>query len=451
MEFKIRKGLDIRLEGAATRTFKRPDTSTCFVRPSDFRWIKPRPLVQSGDTVEIGSPLFCSKEDERIIVASPVNGTVREIVRGERRAIECLIIDTTPADFFFRQYSVPQPKDSREIADLMLANGLWPFIRQRPFSTIPNPDSRPKALFISCFDSAPLAPETALLLKGREDEFYEGVRILQQLIGDENKIHLCMRKEADNGLFESVKSVHLHYFKGPHPAGNVGTQIHRIEPIDKGETVWFVQPQDVATIGRFFLNGVLSFEKNVAFTGPSLKNTGFYSMPYGADLSSIFQEEITDESVRKISGNILTGKKIEQFQTVRFYDSQVTVLEEGGRRELIGWLLPGFKKWSFSHTFVAWLFGKKTFAHDTTLHGGRRNFVMTDVYEKVFPFEILPTELLKACITKDIEMMEELGIYEVDDEDFALCEVVCPSKTECQKIIRDGLYLLKMELEGKKL
>lgn len=449
MEYKIRKGLDIQLGGRADRSVRRMETNTYLIRPDDFRWLKPRLLTQVGDTVDVGTPLFCSKEDERIIVVSPVSGTIREIARGERRAIEAIVIDADSQPSFARQCSIPQSTDGHGIADLLLQNGLWPFLRQRPFSIIPNPDSRPKALFISCFDSAPLAPETTMLLSGREDEFQEGIRILRKMLGDGCPLHLCLRKGDDNTLFESIENVNLHYFEGPHPAGNVGTQIHRIAPIDKGEFVWFIHPQDVATIGRFFLNGVLSFEKTVAFTGPCLKEPCYYTMTYGADIRPTLDAEIACDNTRRISGNILTGKKIEQFQSIRYYDTQVTVIEEGGQREFIGWLLPGFNKWSLSHTFTAWLRSRKTFSHDTSLHGGRRTFVMTDVYEKVFPFEILPTELLKACLVKDIEQMEELGIYEVDDEDFALCEVVCPSKTECQKIIRDGLHQLKMELEGK--
>jgi len=443
--------LDIRLEGAAAHTFKRLESSTFYICPEDFRWLKPRLLVQPGDTVEIGTPLFCSKEDERILVVSPVNGTVREVVRGERRVVEAIVINTEAQTSISRQLAVPHPADKSEIAGLLLQNGLWPFLRQRPFSTVPCPDKLPKSLFISCFDSSPLAPDTATLLQGREDEFKEGVGILRQMLGEGCPIHLCLKKGADNALFESAENVQLHYFKGPHPAGNIGTQIHRITPIDKGDSVWYVHPQDLATIGRFFLNGVLSFEKAVAFTGPCLKNPCYCTMPFGVDISNLLNEEVIRENTRRISGNILTGKKIDQYQTVRFYDTQVTVIEEGGQRELFGWLLPGLRKWSISHTFMAWLFRNKSFSHNTSLHGGRRNFVMTDVYEKVFPFEILPTQLLKACLVKDIEMMEELGIYEVDDEDFALCEVVCPSKTECQKIIRDGLYQLKMELEGKKI
>ena len=440
MEFRIRKGYDLRLDGEARREVRPLATVRHYVRPSDFRWLAPKLLVQAGSAVEVGTPLFCSKADERVTVVSPVKGTVREIVRGERRSIQAIVVEVFPSDPFRKTVDFAEPTGSSELAELLLTHGLWPMLRQRPFSVIPSPDTRPKALFVSCFDSAPLAPDYGFLLQGREAEFREGVRRLHQLLGESCPIHLCVRSGAENACFETAENVGLHYFKGPHPAGNVGTQIHRIDPIDKGETVWHIHAQDVAAIGRFFLTRTLSFERTVAVTGPCIKSPCYYTLSYGADLSSLFENEVTGENNRKISGNVLIGSQLSEFPSVRFYDTQVTVIPEGGEREFIGWLLPGFRKWSLSHTFTAWLSRRKTFSHNTSLQGGRRAFVMTDIYEKVFPFEILPMQLLKACLAEDFEQMEDLGIYEVDDEDFALCEVVCPSKMECQKIIREGLY-----------
>ena len=440
MDFRIRKGLDIRLDGAARREVRPLETVRYYVSPSDFRWLKPQLRMQAGSEVEVGTPLFASKDDERVVVVSPVKGTVREIVRGERRSVETIVLEAFPSDPFRKQVDFTEPETSDEVASLLLSNGLWPFLRQRPFSVIPSPDSRPKSLFIRCFDSAPLAPEHDFLLQGRAEEFREGVRRLHQLVGAGCPIHLCLRDGAENACFEAAENVQFHHFSGPHPAGNVGPQIHRIDPIDKGECVWYIHSQDVAAIGRFFLTHTLSFERMVAITGPCIKSPRYYTMVYGADISTILQEQIEAKNVRIISGNILTGQQLSQFPHVGLYDTQLTVIAEGGEREFIGWLLPGFRKWSLSHTFTAWLFRRKTFRHNTSLHGGRRAFVMTDVYEKVFPFEILPLQLLKACLTDDIEQMEELGIYEVDDEDFALCEVVCPSKMEWQKTVRTALY-----------
>lgn len=446
MHLKIRKGLDIKMAGSAADKVLRLTSDCYYVRPSDFRWFVPKLLVAAGDEVEVGTPLFCSKADERVVIVSPIRGVVKEIVRGERRVVEAVVLTPVSEETACRRGTIENPQDRESLVKVLMENGLWPFLRQRPYSIIANPDFLPKSLFISCFDSAPLAPDFSILLRGRFDDFREGVRRLKQLVGRDCPINLCLPAGKDNAYFEAVENVNCHTFQGPHPAGNVGTQIHQIDPIDKGDVVWYIHPQDVAAIGRFFLTGELSFEKMIAFTGPCAQEPCYYSMVYGADASSLMQKT-TQEKVRVISGNVLTGVKMETFPTVRFYDAQVTVIAEGGEREFIGWLLPGFNKWSISHTFLAWIFRNKKFPHTTSLQGGRRNFVMSDVYDKVFPFAILPMHLLKACLVGDIEQMEELGIYEVDDEDFALCEVVCPSKTECQKIIREGLYQLKKDTE----
>ena len=464
--YRIRRGLDIKMTGSARQMLEQHTPPTYYVCPPDFRWLKPKLLVNEGDSVEIGTPLFCRKEDERIVVVAPVEGTVRTIVRGEKRAIEAIIIDRKDNSETSRPVDISETNDVNSLKQMLLANGLWPFLRQRPFSVIPCPDSQPKALFISCFDSSPLAPDYKILLKGKKDEWEKGICILKQVIGP-SPIHLCLRKGDDNTFFESTENVDIQYFKGPHPAGNVGTQIHRIAPIDKGETVWYIHPQDVVTIGRFFLRKELSFEKTIALTGPKMEQPGYISTIYGADLSEILKNNnvvshfsrrhrrhdatLRAENIRYIAGNVLTGKQMTEFNATHFYDSQVTAIAEGGEREIIGWLLPGLRKWSFSHTYLSWLYpsqftpkenNSNFLIYNTSLNGGRRTFMMTDVYDKVFPFSIIPLSLLKACLTQDIEQMEELGIYEVDDEDFALCEVVCPSKMECQQIIRDGLFLL---------
>lgn len=442
----IKKGLDVKLDGMAElRTLDFPDALSHYIRPSDFRWLTPRLRVAENDMVEVGTPLFADKQDERVVIVSPVKGCVRQIVRGEKRAIRAIVIESETEAATCRSVDVPMPSNSQEVRTLMLQYGLWPMLRQRPFSVIPNPDSQPKAVFVSCFDSAPLAPDSGWLLRGKEDAFRKGLDILR-ILTNGVPIHLSLQEGADNMLFEQCgnvcDNVQLHYFQGPHPAGNVGTQIHYIDPIRKGESVWYIAPQDVAIIGRFFAERMLSFGKMFAMTGPAATTTGYFTAIYGANLSNLFKQERGREEFRFISGNVLTGEKMDDFPTVRFYDRQVTVIREGGRREWLGWLLPGLKKWSFSHTFLSWLTPRKAYRHDTSLHGGRRAFMMTDVYDKVFPFDILPLPLLKACYIKDIEQMEALGIYEVDDEDFALCEVVCPSKMECQQIVRDALFEL---------
>jgi len=445
MKFKITKGLDLKMDGAAMdRALDFALPGTFHIRPADFRWLKPKLLVQAGDRVEIGTPLFCDKQDERIVIVSPVAGSVQEIARGEKRVIEEITIardEDAPTET-----TVPfePPTDGQTVRKLLLQSGLWPCLRQRPYSTVPYPDTKPKAVFVSCFDSNPLAPDFNVLMRDKEEDFRQGIKMLQ-LASDNVPVHLCMQENTDNQIFEATENIQMHYFSGPHPAGNVGTQIHRIDPLDKGETVWFLDPQDVARIGRFFANHILAFDKTAALTGPAVKNTGYFNTIYGADLSTLLADNLTQEKVRIISGSVLSGSKLGDSPTLAFHDRQITVIAEGGQREILGWLLPGLKKWSLSHTFLSWLTPKRTYDVNTSLHGGRRAVMMTDVYDKVFPFDLMPLQLLKACDIKDIEQMEALGIYEVDSEDFALCELVCPSKKEWQQIVEEALYELRMK------
>lgn len=441
MEYRIRKGLDLRIAGAPLPMVEAlPPSECCYIRPSDFRWLTPKLLVQPGDVVQVGTPLFADKSDERIVFTSPVEGTVREVVRGEKRVIECIILSVDRNQPTVRKVDFNPPATPDALRALLLQYGLWPCFRQRPFSIIPNPDTHPKALFIPCFDSAPLAPSYKVLVNDYRDDFLAGLRAMHLLVGDQVPIHLCMSHKEDNLFLEALHDVQLHYFNGPHPAGNLGPQIHRISPLDKGETVWYIQPWNVAMIGRLLSKGELSFNRIFALTGPAIRHPHYYSTTYGMDVSRSFDQNLSEKNSRIISGNVLTGADVGDYVTFRFYDTQLTLLPEGGERELLGWLLPGFHKWSFSHTFLAWLVRHHTFPFNTSQHGDRRNFVVTGVYDKVFPFQhILPLELMKACMTHNIELMEELGIYEVEDEDFALCEVVCPSKMPCQEIVREGL------------
>ncbi|MBR4136273.1 MAG: Na(+)-translocating NADH-quinone reductase subunit A [Bacteroidales bacterium] len=445
MQYHITKGLDLKIAGAASDVMLELPLSDQFrVSPSDFRWLKAKLMVQSGDRVEIGTPLFCDKQDERIVIVSPVAGTVQEIVRGEKRVIKAITIVRDADAPVQAKVSFAEPTDSDSVRALLLQHGLWPCLRQRPFATIPNPDITPKAIFVPCFDSNPLAPDYNVLLRGQEEHFLYGLKMLQRAAGDV-PTHLCMREGADNQLFEKAEAVEKHYLSGPHPVGNVGTHIHLIDPLEKGETVWFIHPQEAARIGQFFAEHVLQFEKTAVLTGPEVSNTGYFRTVYGADLTNLLTDNLTQENVRIISGSVLGGRQCQQPPVLGFYDQQMTVIAEGGKREILGWLLPGLKKWSLSRTFLAWITPKRTYEVDTSLHGGRRAFMMTDVYDKVFPMDLLPLEILKACEIKDIEKMETLGIYEVDSEDFALCELVCPSKKECQKIVEEGMREIRVK------
>ena len=445
MNVIITKGLDLKLNGTANDTtldFALADTF--HIRPSDFRWLNPKLLVQEGDRVQVGTPLFHDKQDERVVIVSPVEGKVQEIVRGEKRVIEEITITRDPESATEATFHFDAPTDGESIRKLLLQYGLWPCLRRRPFSVIPSPDVKPKSIFVPCFDSNPLAPGFNILMRGQEEYFRYGIQMLQ-LASDNVPVHLCMKEGVDNQLFESVENVEKHYFSGPHPVGNVGTHIHHIDPIEKGDTVWYIDPQEVARIGRFFAEHVLQFGKTAALTGPSVKNPGYFTTVYGADLTAMLTDNLTQENVRVISGSVLSGSKLGLSPTLRFHDHQITVIAEGGKREILGWLLPGLKKWSASHTFLSWLTPKRTYDVDTSLHGGRRAIMMTDVYDKVFPFDLMPLQLLKACEIKDLEQMEALGIHEVDSEDFALCELVCPSKKEWQRIVEEALLELRVK------
>ena len=438
---KIRQGLDLQLDGGATSVVEPYATGRYYIRPSDFRWMTPQLLVREGDPLSVGTPLFADKRDPRVRVCSPVDGTLTQVVRGDKRRILALVMEAKETQPGSSLIEVPDNPTPQQIRDILLQYGLWPALRQRPFSVIANPDGTPDAIFVSCFDSAPLAPDFNVLLKGREAEWNEGIRVLRQICPDV-PIHLGLRKDGDNALFEGTEGVDLHYFSGPHPAGNVGTQIDFIRPLDKGDVVWYIHPWQVAAFGRLILRHTLSYERCIALVGPAEPRPRYVAMTYGADLSPLLTPDPQGRAVRNISGSVLTGDTLGEFPSVGFYDSQLTRLFEGGQREFLGWLLPGLKKWSLSHTFTAWLAKRKKFSFTTSMQGGERALVMSDVYDEVFPMDFMPAELLKACIAKDVEQMEELGIYGVESEDFALCEVVCPSKIAWQQIVEEALHYL---------
>ena len=442
--FKIRRGLDLPVAGSAEPVVEPFAAARYCIRPSDFRWMKVQLVAHEGDVLQVGAPLFADKRDARIRICSPVAGTLRQIVRGEKRCIRALVIEPDEMQRTSRDVEIPfrlQDANAQQVREILLQYGLWPALRQRPFSIIANPDDMPRAIFVSCFDSAPLAPDFRMLLQDCEPEWLEGIRVLQSSCPG-IPIHLGLRSGSDNSLFEATEGVRFHYFHGPHPAGNVGTQIDFIAPMEKGDVVWYIHPQHVVWMGRLFLHHLLSSERRVAITGPAESHPRYVSTTFGADLDSLLAPDPQGRAVRNIGGNLLTGILLDEFPAAGFYDTQITRILEGGQREFLGWLLPGLKKWSRSHTYTAWM-SRRHFPFTTSMQGGERALVMSDVYDDVFPMDFLPAELLKACIAKDVEKMEELGVYSVDSEDFALCEVVCPSKMPWQQIIEEALYYIR--------
>lgn len=444
---KIKKGLNINLEGIAEKVIKKALPSEFYaVKPTDFRGIRPKLVVNVGDKVKAGTALFFDKFQPEVQFTSPVSGEITAINRGERRMIlEVIIRADAKIEYKDFKHGDPKSMSREEIISVLQESGLWPTLRQRPYSIIANPKDSPKAIFISAFDTAPIAADMDFIVKDEAAMFQKGIDALSKLTS--GIIHLNLNADFPAAeTYTSTKGVQLNYFTGPHPAGNVGVQIHKIDPINKGDIVWYTYPQEIITIGRLFDKGIYDASKNIAITGSEVIHPSYLRIIGGACVRNMLKDNLKPGDHRVISGNVLTGTKLMGDGFVGYYDNQITVIPEGKYHEFIGWALPGIEKFSASRTFFSWLMPGKRFKLDTNMHGGNRAFVMTDEYDKVFPFDIYPVHLLKAILAEDIEQMEKLGIYEVDEEDFALCEFVCTSKTDVQSIVRKGLDLIKAEM-----
>ena len=447
---KLRKGLDVNLQGKAEKmSVQLPIASEYAVSPLDFEGVTPKMLVKVGDVVKAGTPLFFSKNDERILFTSPVSGTVSAVNRGEKRKILNVTV-AADAKQSYEEFAVPELSSaSREdVIALLLKSGLWPMIIQRPYGVIANPSDMPKSIFVSAFDSAPLAPDYNYVLAGEKQNLQKGFEVLGKLT--EGKVHLSTNAKAE-GDWSYLKGVELHSFEGKHPAGNVGVQIHHIDPINKGERVWTVNIQDVAIIGRLFSEGKVDMSKTIAVAGSEVVRPQYVRIISGAPIASILKDNLQPQgegqSARVISGNVLTGVKSELAGNINFYANMLSVIPEGDHYEMLGWMMPRFSKFSVSRAYFSWLCPNKTYNLDTNLNGEERAFVVTGLYEKYLPMDIYPMHLLKAILAGDIDKMENLGIYEVVEEDFALCEFVDPSKTDMQQIIRQGINLMIKEGE----
>ena len=463
----IRKGLDIPITGAAEqRVTDARHITTYAVKPTDFTGLTSRLMVAEGDAVAIGDTLFCDKNDERIRFTSPVNGWVKAIVRGEKRRLLEVVVEAVDSSDS-KVFDIPQ--NAEELQALMLRCGLWTAMRQRPFGIVAKPDDKPKAIFISAFDSAPLAPDYDFILQGREEWFKKGLEALAQLT--DGPVHVGFRPHQPLSTL-NFKLSSFNFIKGPHPAGNVGTQIAHIDPINKGEVVWTMKPQEVALLGELASTGVYRPEKLIAVAGPQIKNPHYYRIKAGACMASIVDGQLlhdnypeigNDEAAetnRVISGNILSGTQIAADGFISAYDDLISILPEGNYYDFMGWLMPGFKKYSFSKTFLSGFLTPfisklstlnpqlSTYQFDTNTHGDERPLVFTGDFERVFPFDIYPTQLIKACIVGDIDLMEQLGIYEVEPEDLALCEFIDVSKTNIQQIVREALEKIRKEAMG---
>ena len=445
--YKITKGLDIRMVGKAeTVVAKAPLAETYAIKPADFQGLVPKLLVKVGDKVKAGTAVLFDKYNPSIVFASPVSGEVTAINRGERRLLlEVVITPDTEQQYESFETGDILSLSREQVVEKLLASGCWPFIKQRPYGIIANPSTLPKEIFISCFDSSPLAPDFDILIRGEEEHFYKGIEVLKKLT--EGKVFLSVNSKFPSPIFEKTKGVEINRFQGPHPIGNVGTQINLVSPINKGDVVWTIDPQHVAAIGRLVATGHYDVQKTIAAVGSEVKKPRYYKLIQGASIKNLLEGGVsTDKNVRFVSGSVLSGTRISSEGCLGFYDNMLAVIPEGDQYEFFGWALPGLDKFSFSKSFVTWLMPSKEYVINTNYHGGERAFVMSDVYGKVFPLDIFPVHLIKAILAEDVDAMEKLGIYEVVEEDFALCEFVDPSKIEIQAIIRKGLNLMIKEM-----
>ena len=446
---KLRKGFNINLAGAAKKKVVDSIIPNVFaLKPSDFHGIeRPKLMVSEGDTVKAGSPLMFDKATPDVKFTAPVSGEVIEIVRGKKRKLlEIKILADQKLEYLdFHKYTVSELSNlsREEVLKHLLPSGIWPRIIQRPYGVIANPEDKPKAIFISSFDTHPLAPGFDYILKGEDQFFQTGLDILKKLTP--GKVHLNIDSDAEvSPIFGAVTGVQVNKFSGPHPAGNVGVQIHHLDPINKGEIAWTTTPYGVAQIGKLFLEGIYDASKILALAGPPVKEPQYYKTFDGACIDKFVENNLKHDHVRFISGNVLTGERIPREGFLGYYDHMVTVLTEGDHSEFIGWILPTSKKLSFHRAFglLSFLNKNEEYNLDTNVYGEERAFVQTGVFERVTPMDILPTHLLKAIMAEDYDDMEALGIYEVIEEDLALCEFVDVSKHPVQSIVREGIDLM---------
>jgi len=446
-DIKIKKGLTINLKGEAEKTLSSaPRSRTFAIRPSDFHLITPKMVVKEGASVQAGDTIFYSKTNEVVKFVSPVSGTITKIERGAKRVITNILIEADPQDSF-KDFGIMSPTSStpEAIKARLLESGCWPFIMQRPYAVIADTEQEPKHIFISALSTAPLANDYDFSLQGKEKELQTAVTALSKLTP--GQVHVGVGANGSSP-FKELKDIVLHNVSGPHPAGNVGTQINKISPVNKNEIVWTITPQDLVIIGELLITGKFNAERIIALSGSEVKTPKYYKTRIGSEASTfLYDSGLKIENVRVISGDVLTGTKISPKEHLGYYSNTVTVIPEGDDYEFFGWNKPVFDKISTSRALTfSWLTPNKKFDLDTNTNGEHRAFVMTGIYEEVFPLDMYPMQMLKACMVQDLDQMEALGMYEVAPEDFALTEFVCVSKQPHQQIIRNGLDLMYKEI-----
>lgn len=444
---KLRKGLDINLRGKpSAELFEVPQADVYALMPDDFVGVTPKAVVKEGESVKAGTALFIDKNHPEVKFVSPVSGVVLGVDRGERRKILTIRVkpDKELSYVDFGKKDVAK-LTADEVKLALMEAGIFGFIKQRPYDVVAEPENKPKAIFVSAFDSKPLAPDFDFILKGQEADFQTGIDALAKLA----PVHLGVSVKQHSSVLTNLQHATVTLFDGPHPAGNVGVQIHHVNPINKGEVVWTLGAEEVLFVGRLFNLGHVDFTRTIALTGSEVKSPAYSKVILGTQLTSLLKNRIADSKpLRIIDGNVLTGRPVSDEAFLGAHSTQVTVIPEGSDvNEMFGWIMPRFKDFSVSRSYFSWLFGKKKeYVLDARVKGGERHMIMSNEYDRVLPMDILPEFLIKAIIAGDIDRMEALGIYEVAPEDFALCEFVDSSKLELQHLVREGLDALRAEM-----
>lgn len=448
---KLKKGFDINLAGKAEKKIAdSPQPETFALKPTDFVGMKrPKLLVAEGDNVKAGTPVLYDKMQEDVMYCSPVSGEIVEVKRGAKRKIlEIKILADKEIEYeSFDSYTVSDLANlSREDAQAqMLKGGVWPNIIQRPYGVVAKEGDSPKAIFVSTFDTHPLAADLAYTLSDDAEAFKTGITVLKKFTDGVVHVNHDLKAEVSS-VFSGAESAQHNKVSGPHPAGNVGVQIHHIDPVNKGDVVWTVSPYGVAQIGKLFMNGRYDASKLVALAGSEVSNPQYYKTYAGAAINKMVGGNLKQDHVRYITGNPLTGSRIEADGYLGFYDNLLSVLPEGDHADFLGWIMPKKNVLSFHRAWglFSFLNGKnKEYVLDTNTNGEERAFVQTGTFEKVVPMDIYPTYLIKAIMSEDFDNMEALGIYEVVEEDLALCEYIDVSKHDIQDIVREGLELMQ--------
>ena len=445
-DVSIKDGANLNLKGLASMELEVANMSLNYaLNPDDFFGLIPRMLVKEGDKVSLGQPIFHDKNNESIKIVSPVSGKIQEIVRGAKRKILNVIIKKEGESAV--NFKIPSLSSisNKKILELLIESGSLAFIRQRPYNIIARPDRPPKSIFVSVHSTAPYAANYDFILKKRMDEFQVGVDVMSKLIGKPINLSISHNCESD---FSTLNNVDVYKIKGAHPSGNESFQINRIDPLNSGEIIWVIKPEDIANIGSFFMTGIFNPKRTVAVSGDSLKSPKYYDAIIGSPISSLVdsKEIPNSEEYRFINGDPLSGSKVEYSGFLGFYNNTLSVIKEGNQFRMLGWLPFMYNSIpSFSKTSLSWLLGgeKKV---NTNLNGEERAIVVTGEMEKYFPMDIFPMQLIKACMRGDVEKMESLGIYEVIPEDFGLVDFSCTSKIEAQEIVKSGIEIMLKEV-----